>query len=58
MRGQYFAIEAKAPGEKLTPRQFKTKADIEAAHGVVLVIDGDAGVQELREWLSEFPRKH
>lgn len=39
--GTYVAIETKAPGKKLTPRQLNTKAAIEAAHGKVLVIDGD-----------------
>lgn len=39
--GMYVAIETKAPGKKPTPRQLATKTAIEAAHGKVLVIDGD-----------------
>lgn len=39
--GLYVAVETKAEGKKLTPRQLATKTAIEAAHGKVLVIDGD-----------------
>jgi hypothetical protein len=56
--GQYFAIEAKAPGEPLTERQKITKAEIEAAEGVVFEVDGPIGIEEVRSWLSEFPRVH
>lgn len=42
-------IEAKAPGEVLTKRQEITKRDIEAAGGLVFVIDGST--QELEQWL-------
>jgi hypothetical protein len=46
-----FAIETKAPGEKPTPRQELTIADIRAAGGPVFVIDGEAGYKQLEEWL-------
>ena len=59
--GQYFAIEAKAPGEPLTARQRITKKEIEDAEAPVFVIDGTADTttcQELWDWLAEFPRTH
>jgi hypothetical protein len=37
--GWFIAIETKAPGKKLTPRQEQTKKDIEAADGLVFVVD-------------------
>ena len=36
--------ETKAKGKKLTPRQEQTKADIEAAGGLVLVVDDFASM--------------
>jgi hypothetical protein len=39
--GRYFAIETKAPGKKLTPRQEGTVKNILAAGGQVFVIDGE-----------------
>lgn len=38
VRGHFVAIETKAPGKKLTPLQETTKAAIEAAGGIVLVV--------------------
>jgi hypothetical protein len=38
VRGRFVAIETKAPGKKLTPLQESTKAAIEAAGGIVLVV--------------------
>lgn len=38
--GWFIAIETKAPGKKPTPRQETTIAEIEAAHGLVFVVDG------------------
>lgn len=38
VRGRFVAIETKAPGKKLTPQQESTKADIEAAGGIVLIV--------------------
>lgn len=42
IRGRFVAIEAKKPGGKLTPLQEGTKAAMEAAGGIVLVIDDEA----------------
>jgi len=41
VNGRFVAIETKAPGKKLTPRQETTKAKIIAAGGTVLVVDDD-----------------
>jgi hypothetical protein len=38
VRGKFIAIETKAPGKKLTPLQETTKAQIEAAGGLVLEV--------------------
>lgn len=38
VRGRFIAIETKAPGKSLTPMQETTKAAIEAAGGIVLVV--------------------
>lgn len=37
--GWFIAIETKVPGKKPTPRQETTIASIEAAHGLVFVVD-------------------
>lgn len=57
--GMFFAIETKAPGEKLTPRQELTKRDMVRAGGEVFVIgeheleNGDySGMAELERWLD------
>lgn len=50
-KGRGFAIEAKKPGAKPTPRQELTIAAIEAAGGKVFVIDGDTSA--LQTWLKE-----
>jgi hypothetical protein len=50
VQGKYFAIEAKAPGKKPTPRQKHTIAEIERAGGKCFVIDGCLG--ELESWLK------
>jgi len=53
--GQYFAIETKAPGNKLTERQHNTRIDIENAGGIVFVIDGTEpkNFSELKLWLRK-----
>lgn len=38
VRGRFVAIETKAPGKTLTPLQETTKAAIEAAGGIVLIV--------------------
>lgn len=59
MRGLYLAIECKAPGKHLTPRQELTKKEIEDAGGYVVVIGERffpetgtySGEVELETWL-------
>ena len=61
--GLYYAVETKAPGKKLTPRQELTKEDIESTGGIVFVVgekqyeDGTySGMELLEDWLkSELP---
>lgn len=55
----YFAVETKAPGKKLTPRQLITKEQIEAAGGAVFVVgesitdSGEySGMEELEIWMQ------
>lgn len=50
-KGRFFAVEAKAPGKKPTPRQELTIQSILKAGGAVFVVDG--GLSELEEWLKE-----
>ena len=63
-KGRFLAIETKAPGEELTPRQGITKDEVEAAGGIVFVIgetvyedaaDGSfySGMLELETWLKQ-----
>lgn len=49
-RGQFFAIETKAPGKKPTGRQDVIIALMRQAGGTVFVIDGDTSA--LKEWLD------
>lgn len=63
INGFFFAIETKAPGQHLTPRQEFTKAQMEAAGAKVFIVgekvierDPDtwySGMQELEDWLKE-----
>ena len=49
--GFYFQIEAKAPGEWLTPRQRQTAMKILAAGGRVFTVSSDETVARLEDWL-------
>lgn len=51
--GRYFAVETKAPGKKMTPRQENTAAEIRASGARVFVIDGEISMIKLRDWLSD-----
>ena len=48
--GQFFGIETKAPGKKMTERQLLTQREMEAAGGVVFCIDGET--EALEFWLQ------
>lgn len=58
--GIYFAVETKAPGKKLTPRQKLTKEEIEDAGGTVFVVGEKhieerntySGLEYLESWLK------
>lgn len=47
----FVAIETKAPGKKLTPRQTKTRLDIEAAGGFVFVVDSEQSLNDTMDVL-------
>lgn len=51
--GYFFAIETKAPGKKPTERQEAMINSMESAGAKTFVIDGDAGLNELEDWLHE-----
>jgi hypothetical protein len=57
-QGLYYAVETKAPGKTLTPRQLLTKDAIEESGGKVFIvgehlIDGEySGMEELKDWLD------
>lgn len=51
-RGRFFAIEAKAPGKKPTPRQVFIAERMQEAGATVFVIDGMKGCMELWAWLT------
>lgn len=53
VQGQFVAIETKAPGGKLTPRQSGCVGEILRAGGVVFVIDGEAGANKLEKFLND-----
>lgn len=52
-KGLFLAVETKAEGKKLTPRQEIVKEEIEASGGVVFVVTGPslAAMVDLEEWL-------
>src|ERR1700675_5017225 len=50
VNGYFLGIETKAPGKKPTDRQLQTMAQIVAAGGTVLVIDGD--LKELNAFMG------
>lgn len=61
-RGEFFMIETKAPGQRLTPRQEFTSTQVLQAGGIVFIVgekvierDPDtwySGMAELEEWLK------
>jgi hypothetical protein len=48
--GKLFCIEAKAPGGQPTPNQLRRHEEIQAAHGVVLIV---SDVAQLKEYFDE-----
>jgi hypothetical protein len=51
--GRFFAVETKAQGKRPTARQLTTIEQMRRAGAKVFVIDGDEGLSELADWLSE-----
>jgi hypothetical protein len=53
--GDYFTVETKAEGKKLTPRQSITKERTEESDGAVFCIIGHdcAALAELEGWIHE-----
>lgn len=49
--GLFFAVETKAPKQKMTPRQEFCAAEMRQAGGIVFVVDGDESLKELENWL-------
>jgi hypothetical protein len=47
--GDFFSIEAKAPGGEPTPMQLRRHEEIRKAGGIILVIDN---VEDLRKWFD------
>ena len=50
--GWFIAIETKAPGKKPTPRQEETIKQINAAHGLVFVVDSDETLEAAMKVIS------
>lgn len=51
--GHFVAVETKAPGKTLTPRQCITKAAIEESGGQVFVVDGETSLHAMVAWIME-----
>jgi len=49
--GQFFAIETKAPGQKMTEQQLAIGERIAYARGPVFEVSGPAGLVALENWL-------
>jgi hypothetical protein len=49
-KGQFFAVETKAPGKKPTDRQNMMIERMRKAGGTVFIIDGD--ISELKQWID------
>ena len=52
--GKFIAVETKAPGKALTPRQEITAANIRAAGGRVYVIHDKAEIEQMMQELRAF----
>lgn len=52
-RGHYFAIEAKAPKGRTTPRQELTMATMRKAGGKVFLVRDAETLAELEDWLID-----
>ncbi len=56
-KGRFITIETKAPGKKLTPLQESTKAAMEVAGALVLIVDSDESLNDARKILCKIARQ-
>lgn len=54
LAGRFVAIETKAPGEWLTPRQRDRALDILSKGGKVFVISGPEGLAAFQDWVKRW----
>jgi hypothetical protein len=52
LNGLFFAIETKAPGGWLTPRQRRTALAILAGGGKVFIISSEEGLEAFKRWVD------
>ena len=50
--GQFVAVETKAPGRQLTPRQAIVADEIRKAGGLVFVVDGETSLHNMIAYLQ------
>lgn len=53
VNGWWFAVEAKAPGQRPTIRQREIMRRIGVAGGMVFIIDGEDSLREFELWLAQ-----
>jgi len=53
INGHFVGIETKKPGGKMTPRQEIVAAEIEAAGGIVFLVDSDAEIDYVMTQLRQ-----
>jgi len=58
INGKFVAVEAKAPGKKLTPLQWSTFNRIKENKGEVFVIDGLESLEQFRRFLDNLVGAH
>lgn len=58
INGCFVGIETKKPGGKMAPRQEIVAAEIEAAGGIVFLVDGDASIEWVMVRLRELDADH
>ncbi len=52
VHGHFVAVETKAPGKTLTPRQCITAEAIRNAGGQVFVVDGESSLHAMVAWME------
>jgi hypothetical protein len=54
--GRFLAVECKAPGKKATALQAKFLGDVNKNRGLAFLIDGDAALRDLEQFLKDLRR--